>query len=180
MTPTQKRFVEWPLILLLVWSTQVLEISSLRVPLLGPVQILPVLITYLAVTRAWGELFWQAATFAFLGSSVIGYPWPVYLAVQVWTALILHLVVQTFALEGRQAFTGLSALGSVTSKVLTYLVLRSGMQVLPFNIFLRDLFGAALSASILAWFLFPLFAAWDAYFEHEADEARELKPGALR
>lgn len=180
MTPTQKRFVEWPLILFLVWSTQVLEISTLRVPLLGPIQILPVLITYLAVTRAWGELFWQSAAFAFLGSSVIGYAWPVYLAVQVWTALILHLVVQTFALEGRQAFTMLAALGSLAAKVLTYLVLRSGMQVLPLNIVLRDLVSAAVSASILAWFLFPLFAAWDAYFEHQADESRELKPGALR
>lgn len=181
LTQTQKKFIEWPLIILLVFCVQSLEISVLRLPLwIGPVHPIPVLLAYLAVTRNWDALVMLAAIFAFMGSSTIGYPWPVYLATQLWIALILKLIILTFALEGRRSFTGLTAVGNILSKILVFVILGSVSKTLPWPLFLRDTFLSTIMSAILAWFLFPMFAAWDAYFEHEPEEARELRPGALR
>ena len=181
LSQTQKKVIEWPLIVALVFFIQALEISVLRLPLwIGPIHPMPILIVYLSVTRNWGPLVILTSVFAFMGSATVGYPWPVYLAVHLWTALVLKLVILTFALEGRRAFIGLAALGNVLSKILVYVIQGSLFKTLPLPLFLRDLVATTLVATVLAWILFPAFAAWDAYFEHELEEARELRPGALR
>ena len=103
-----------------------------------------------------------------------------YVAAQVWTALTLKVILQTFAVEGRRQFTGLAALGAVIATTITYVLLKSVAKTLPLPLVLRDIVTTTAITAPLAYVMFPLFAAWDAYFEHEADESRELKPGALR
>ncbi|MBS1984159.1 MAG: hypothetical protein JST16_08300 [Bdellovibrionales bacterium] len=180
LTQTQKRFIEWPLILVLVFGIQIVE-TAVELPLLGPVHVMPVLITYLAVTRNWGQLTFLTLIFSFMASSTVGYPWPTYVAVQVWTALALKAILTTFTLEGRREFTGLTALGNLISKAIVYVLLSGGSdRGFPLSFLLKDIFTTTLLTALLAWFIFPLLAAWDAFFEHEAEEARELKPGALR
>lgn len=181
MTQTQKKTLEWPLIFALVVLVQSLEVGLLRLPFgLGPVHVMPVLISYLAVTRSWGWLTLLTFIFSFMGSFTIAYPWPVYVAVQIWSALFMRVIMQTFTLEGRRSFTGLAALGHLLSQVLVFVIQGGTARTLPLADVTKGIAAGTLVSAALAWWLFPLFASWDAYFEHEAEEARELKPGALR
>lgn len=181
MTPTQKKFSEFPIMILLVWIVQALEVSILRVPgVFAPVHFIPVLTCYITVTRNWFVMAALALLFAFLGSSTVGYPWPVYVSALLWTALTLKIVILTFTLEGRRAFTLMTGAGGILFKILVHVILGSTARTLPFFSALRDWLASGLVMAAMAWFLFPVFAAWDAFFEHQSDEARELKPGALR
>jgi hypothetical protein len=181
MTQTQKKFLEWPLILTILLLVQAFEVALLRLPFgLGPIHVIPVLISYLAVTRNWVQLVALTALFGFLGSSTIGFPWPLYVAALLWTALIEKAVLLTFSVEGRGPFAGLAAGANILFRLLTWFLLESFNDTLPVGLLAMGLIGSTLASAGLAWYLFPLFAAWDSYFEHAADEARELKPGALR
>lgn len=181
MTQSQRRFAEIPLLLLILWCVQALEISVLRLPLnAGAVHLMPVLITYVALTRSWGMLGLLSFAFAFMGSSTIAYPAGIYIAVQMWTALVTKGFVKAFALEGRTPFTVLAVSSHVVAKIITFLCLLALKMSPPVGHSVLHLVGGAASTALLAWFLFPPFVAWDSYFEHEADEARELNPTLLR
>jgi hypothetical protein len=181
MTPTQKKWLEWPLILALIWVAQSLEISVLRLPgALGSFHIPPVVIVYLGLTRNWFQLTALAFVFAILGSATVTHSGGLYIAAQVWTALFVKTLVTSFALEGRLQFTLLVAGASIFSRVLTHVLLAYQGGNADFWTFLVYTVLGTPTAALLGWLLFPLFMEWDRYFQHEADEARELNPDKIR
>ena len=181
MTQTQKNTFEWPILLTILWIVQSFEISILHLPFgLGSIHVIPVLIVYVALTRRWGQIAVLAFVFAFIGSPTIGYPATIYIGVQIWTALVTRGIVSGLALEGRRPFTVLVAGSHLFSKFLTWFVLKTVAKALPWTDTLFHGSLTCITAAALGWFLFPLFVGWDEFFEHEADEARELNPNVLR
>lgn len=180
MTQSQKKFFEWPLLLLSMLVLQVLEVGFLHLPVLGSLQITPILIIYITLSRGWGKLAGLSFLFASLASTWVAYPAPVFIGVQVWTALVTKAVVYGLALEGRNPFVFLVAGSNVFYRVLAWVLLRGASEALPFWDMLLHTFLTSLSSALLAWLLFPVFIWWDEYFEHEAEDARELNPNVLR
>lgn len=181
MTPTQKKFIEWPLLILLLWIAQSLEISLLRLPgVLGSFHVTPVLIVYLALTRSWPTLTILAFVFSVLGSTSVSHAIAVYIAAQMWTALVTKSVATALALEGRPQFTLLVAGSAVLSRVIMHGILLYIGQSTDLWTFLSYTVLGALPAALLGWLLFPLFMGWDRYFGHEADDSRELNPDIIR
>ena len=181
MTPTQKKVLEWPLLILILWLSQSMEISLLRLPgPLGSFHIPPVLIVYLALTRSWGSLTLLAFVFSYLGSTSVSHSASIYIASQVWTALATKSVATALALEGRPQFTMLVVGSHIVSRLLTHVLLAYlGQNADVFSFVSYTLIGA-LPAALLGWLLFPLFMEWDRYFGHEADDSRELNPDLIR
>ncbi len=181
MTQTQKTFFEWPILIFILLIAQTIEISALHLPLgLGSIHVIPVLITYIALTRSWGSTALFSFIFAAIGSPTIGYPASIYIGVQIWTALATRAVVSGLALEGRRPFTILVVSSHIFSKLLTCFILGVVSRALPWADTIVHIFTTAFTTAALAWFMFPLFVGWDEFFEHEAAEARELNPNVLR
>ncbi len=181
MTQTQKKIFEWPLLFLILVLIQAIEISLLDLPLgLSTLHFIPVLSIYIALTRSWGQILLLSFVLGILGSPAIGYPAAIYISVLAWTALTTKAVVSALALEGRRPFVGLTAASHIFSRLLTWALLKNIGSALPFSTMFQWMIGSTLTTSFLAWVLFPYFVAWDEYFEHEADEARELNPNVLR
>ncbi len=181
MTQTQKRIFEWPMLLVAIWALQALEISLLQLPAhAGGLNVISILSVYLALTRSWPVLLVLSTVLAVMASAAVTHSGGVVLAAYVWTALATKAAAQAFALEGRRQFTGLVAGAFVFRKALTF-VLLSTFDVQPT---LTGAIGYTLAgvvpAAIAGWFLFPLFMAWDAYFLHEAEDARELNPDRIK
>jgi len=180
MTQTQRKLLEIPILLLLLWLTQGLEISLLRLPFgLGSLDVIPVLVTYTALTRHWYLLGALSFAFAFIGSSTVAYSAGIYIGVQMWTALVTKICVKAFALEGRGPFTGLAVSSWMVGKILTGFLLSLSQPPLPLGFFFAQLATGALSTALIAWLFFPAFVGWDKFFEHEPDEARDLSPDIL-
>ena len=181
MTPTQKRFVEIPLLLGLLWLIQALEISFLQMPFqAGAVHVVPVVIVYFALTRSWTRLVILSILFALAGSFTVGHAATIYVAVQFWTALFSKVIVSEFALEGRKPFAFLVVGSNAFSKTLTWILLGMQAHAMPAQFFLKSLFLSMGTTAIVAWFIFPLCVSWDEYFDHPVHESRELNPDILR
>jgi hypothetical protein len=174
ISQSQKKALEWPLLILLVFMTQALESAWL------PIEVIPILVSYLAATRRWGTLAGLSAVLGILGSPSVGFPGLIYISAIIWAALFQKAILQTFRLEGQQTFVGLAGLGMLLYKILVYTFLVFAGRARPFESFALHAVTVSVLASGLAWALFPLFAKWDELFEHDPDESTELKPGALR
>jgi hypothetical protein len=179
MTPTQKRFTEGPLLLLMILLSQALELSLFqKIPIfLRPIQLTPILIAYLALTRDWGLTFLLSAALSYMGAATVGYPTGVYMASQIWVALSIRLLVSIMALEGRHAFTLLVLGGNLFQKLLVRLIMGSQGQFVDVALFLGDLAKTTVTATVLAWILYPFFIKWDRFFEHERDDSSNLQTG---
>jgi len=181
MTKTQKKFAEWPILLFMIMLTQTAELALHNLPLFsGYVHLIPIMIAYIALTRSWYTLMLLTVIFAYIGSATIGYSMGIYLAVQMWTAMVLKSFVYAFALEGRRPFTGMVVASSLFAKILTWFFLKSFHLSQPLSHMVLSLPLTLLMAGLLAWLLFPVFVAWDNYFEHEAEDARDLDPNILK
>ncbi len=181
MNPTQKRFLEWPLLLFIWFVIGALEMSVLQLPFgMGAPQIVPILIAYFCLTRNWFQLTFLTIIFAILSSGHIGFPTGVYVAGLLWAALITKIFVMGFTLEGRRAFVALVAIFHIFWQELTWLMLKSLNMAPLFRVMFWKLPGIVLIVGVLAWFLFPLFIRWDEYFDHAIDDSRELNPNVLK
>jgi hypothetical protein len=161
----QKRFLEWPLLLLLIWVEQSLEISFIN--RFFSFQLLPIIFTYIAFTRDWTNGALLVGALAYLGSSHIGYDQTLYVCVFLWTALTTKVFVETFAMEERGSFIALSLGTHVFSKTLIWLLLRSEGDAVGIWRFVWDTLSILPVVGVVAWALYPLLVAWDNYFEHE-------------
>lgn len=182
MTQTQKKYLVWPILLFLFWLAQALEISLVHIPVLrfAHIHLTPILCIYIALTRSWGKIALLSAVFGILAIPAVGYPASIYVAVLMWTSLGTKGVVSALALEGRRPFSMMVFASHAFLRILTWFLLRNIGQALPLGITLHWTLLSALTAAVLGWFLFPIFVAWDDFFEHEADEARDLNPNVLR
>ena len=181
MTPTQKRFAEWPVLIVLIWLAQALEVSLLRLPApFGSFHLPPIIIIYLALTRSWPSLAMLSFLFAVAGAATVTQPGEIYIASQLWTAFATKAVVTAFRLEGRFAFTALVAGAHIINKILVLILLANrNIDVDLLTSILSVVFGT-FPAVLLGWFLFPIFMRWDLYFMHEPAESRELNPDGIR
>jgi len=181
LSASQRRVTEWPLFLTLLSCAQIAELSFLQMPFnLGSVHLIPVLCAYIALTRKWRHIAWLSLLLAIVGASSVGYSGLVYFAVLLWTALLTKIVVGALALEGRTSFTLLVMGAHIFAKLLVWILLKHGGSALPFPRALLGIFATLFPAGLAAYLLFPLFVKWDEYFEHEADDARELNPNVLK
>lgn len=178
MTSTQKRWAEWPFILLILALTQAVEISLLqRLPFfLGSIHLVPIVITYVALTRDWLKAVGIVTLLAALGSATIGYPVGFFVGAQVWTALLAKVLVSVMALEGRKVFCGLVMAAQLFSKFLVILMMSSKGRVPEFLHFWGISITSAVGMGLLAWILYPLLLWWDRYFEHIEEDMPELSP----
>jgi hypothetical protein len=178
MTSTQKRWVEWPLILILIAFVQALELSVFqKIPFFfGAIHLVPVVITYVALTRDWLKSVGIVTLFAALGSATIGFPVGFFVGAQVWTALLTKVLVSVLALEGRRIFCVLVMGGQIVSKILVIFMLSSKGRVPEMLHFWGVSLTSALAMGLLAWFIYPLLLWWDRYFEHIEEDMPELNP----
>lgn len=181
MNQTQKYLFELPILALFFWIWQALELSVLRLPFgAGGIQIIPSIVTYIALTRSWERTTLFAFLLVFVGSFNIGIPATTYIAAGVWTALFAKLFSSEFAVEGSQKFMLLAGGAHLCNKFLIFALLRYQHNALPFWIFIKDVTISSLSTMALSYFVFPYLVRWDEYFEHAIDESRDLNPDVLR
>ncbi|NCN26918.1 hypothetical protein GW915_05025 [bacterium] len=163
---------------MIIWLIQGFEISLSRMSLFGivSIQLCPVIILYLSLTRDWSQLALLATAFAYIGSSVASVHPMIFISVYLWTAFIAKALVITLALENRRAFTFLVMTSVVFAKLLYASILRvQGVQI-EYGIVLQSILGASFFSSILAFLIYPTLVFWDRYFEHDIDSSRDLNP----
>jgi hypothetical protein len=175
LTPTQKKILELPLFLLLLWILQSLELSLLQLPFsAGIPQIVTFIIAYIAFTRGWKTTTTLSFVIAFLGASNVAYSAGIFIAAHMWAALITKVVIAALALEGRRSFVSLMLGFHLVCNVLTLGLLHfSGAgPTLPsfFTQYILQVFYVA----VMAYLLFPAFILWDDFFEHAYDEDSSL------
>lgn len=183
MTQTQKKWSELPLLLILLWIVQGLEISLLNLPYyLGSPQIISILLAYFAFSRGWTSLTILSFVFAFMASANSGISTGVFVSSHVWTALIIKSISSALTLSGRNSFVGLSIAFSLILRTLTFVLLKSvgAGPTLPL-FFLQVLTQTAVFA-IISWLIYPLFNFWDHHFDHvqEEDHNRGIHAQVLR
>ncbi len=181
MTSTQKRWVEVPFFVLLVWLFQSLQISILILPFnAGAIQALPVLILYCAVTRSWARAVTLAALFAYMDSFTMEVNTLLFIVVQIWTALLLKIVARSFTVDSRFSFAALAVIGGFFSKTLIWITLSAWSKGAPLSQYVITSGVSAIMTGVMAFFLLPIFLAWDDYFEHVPIESAELSGDFLK
>ncbi len=181
MTHSQKQWSEWPLILCLVWFFQALEISVLRLPFQnGALQITPVVIVYLAMTRNWEKLSLLTLVFSFLGTFTVGYSWIIYMAAQFWMAMTVKLFITGFTVDSRLSFAALVFCATGFGKLLSGFLLNSSGIQLSFFHTLKDSILYSAASGLLGFFCFTLFFVWDEYFNHPHIDASEMNPDIIK
>ena len=181
MNQSQKRWAEFPILLLLIWVFQGLELSVLRIPFQhGAVQMAPVIVVYVALTRNWEKLAWLSLFFGFLGSFTVGYSWIVYVAAQFWMGLAAKVFISGFTIDSKISFAFLVSGCVVFSKLLAGFLLKvSGIDLL-FLYVARDSIFSALASGVLAYLVYSFFLAWDDYFDHPHIDASEINPDIIK
>jgi hypothetical protein len=175
MTQGQKRNLEIPLFLLIFWLVQALELFVFRIPWIhGGIQLAPILIIYLSMTRGWKTLAIFGTTFAFMGSFNVGYPAALFIAAQLWTAFFVKIMVQEFALEGRRSFAFLNLAACVFSKTLIWFFLAESGKALPLSKAFINIPITSIFAFIAAWLVYPLLLWWEELFDHPSHENTDL------
>lgn len=181
MTQTQKKIFEIPLILLLIWFWQVLEIWIARIPMQsGSLQLVPILITYVALTRTWGKLTAICFFLALVASFNVGFSKNVFLAMHLWGALVTKLFSSEFAIEGRRPFMLLAGGAHVFVKLFTWICLKYTETAPTLGYYGETVFLSTLATLGLAYLVFPYLVGWDEYFEHPIAESRDLNPDKLK
>jgi hypothetical protein len=171
MTMTQKRWLEIPLLLMIIWTFQALELSLLHLPYyLGTPQLISLLVAYVAFSRGWTTTVVLGFALSFLGSSSVGYATGLYIAAHVWSGLASKTLVSGLTLEGRSAFVLLVVGYNIFLRSLTWMLLKliGASPTLP--LFLAQFFTQTLLMALAAWIVFPLFVKWDDFFAHTQDE----------
>jgi len=171
MTMTQKRWLEVPILLAIIWLSQALELSLLHLPYyLGTPQLVSLLIAYVAFSRGWTSIMIIGFVLSFLGAANNGYPTGLYIAAHLWAALLMRIVVSALTLEGRSAFVLLVASYDIFLKTLTWTLLKFLGASTAVPLFLAQFAAQTTLMAICAWLLFPVFRKWDEYFLHALDE----------
>ena len=181
MNNTQKNTLEIPIIIALLWIWQSLEISLFRLPSNGgSLQLIPILVTYVALTRTWGMTTLISFFLIFAQSFVSGIELNLFVAIGLWTALCTKLFAIEFAVEGRQQFMLLSGGAHLFNKPILYVLLRYQNNALPLWEEMKSLILSGIGTLALAYFVFPFLVEWDEYFEHQITDSRDLNPEVLR
>ena len=181
LSPTAKRWVEWPLIVVLIWVFQIFEISIFpRVGNLQLVHVVPLVVCYAAYTRGWGLAAFLALALSFFDSPTIGFNAWAYLAIQLWTALAMKAAVVAFNIEGRNSFAGLVAANRFVEKLVTFFVMQwMGVSIGVGHIVVSGTVSALISMG-LAYLCFPLFVGWDRGFDHDLTDKADLNSLTVR
>lgn len=181
MTQTQKFIFEIPILVLMFWIWQSFELSFLQIPWRGgALQLIPVVLTYVALTRSWTMLTLVSLLFLNVQSFTSGYSAPLIVALGLWTALMTRLFAKEFAVEGRWKFSFLAIGAFAFNKLLVFVSMRYQDLNCPLSSFIQSLGISSLAHFLLAYAMFPFMIVWDEFFGHEVAESRDLNPGVLR
>lgn len=175
LTPTQKKVVELPLFVLILWIVQSMELSLLQLPFsAGIPQLVSFIVAYIAFTRGWKTTTVLSCLIAFLGASNIGYSAGIFIAAHMWAALFTKVIIAALALEGRRSFVSLMLGFHLVFNLLTLGLLHflGAGPTLP-SFFTQYILQIAYVA-LMAYILFPAFIFWDEYFEHGYDDDTSL------
>jgi hypothetical protein len=181
MSPTQKRIFEWPILLLVLWMLQALEISLLQLPFsLGSVHVFVIVISYLALTRDWLKMMLLSVGFSIMASFTTTVPAGVHIATLLWMGLLSKIFVQEFALEGRRTFMLLAVSNFAFYKLSTWIILKLWFQTFSLADTVSSILLSAPVVMVGAHLAFPWLLKWDHYFDHPVHESRDLMQGTLR
>ncbi|HVJ63776.1 MAG TPA: hypothetical protein VM901_00830 [Bdellovibrionota bacterium] len=175
-----KHVVEWSLLVVILAVLQAFEIGVIsELPhFFAPISLLAIFLTYSAVTRSWfvaAGLCLFFSTFSSLASSVAPM---VYISAAFVATLVCKSIVTAFTLENRRSFSYLCVLVTVLMKAWIFTISSSRGQ--PVSMTWYYFFHLILNSSLMfaiGWFMFPMLIKWDEMFGHEAEDARELRPG---
>jgi hypothetical protein len=171
MTMTQKRWFEIPILLLIIWVSQAVELSLFPLPYyLGTPQLFSLMVAYVAFCRGWTSTAVISFLLAFLCSANVGYPTGLFIAAHLWSALSSRAVVSAFTLEGRPAFVIVVTGYSLFLKILTWSLLKSLDASPTLPLFFAQFFSQTALLAAAAWIIYPLFRKWDDYFLHTLDD----------
>ncbi len=181
MTMTQKRWLEIPLLLLLIWVYQGLELSLLHLPYyFGTPQLISLIVAYVAFSRGWTLTVILGFLLSFLGSANIGYATGIFVAAHVWSGLASKTLVSALTLEGKPAFTLLVVGYSFFLRSLTWFLLKAHGASPTIPLFVVQFLVQTLLLAVAAWLLYPIFLKWDEFFMHAQDEETLGQQSLLR
>lgn len=178
MTPTQKKTFEIPILLLLLWTLQALELSIMQLPFfVGVPQIVSFIVAYIAFTRDWGMIAILSFAFAALGSANVTYASGIFIAAHMWTALFVKLAASSLTLEGRQSFVMLMVAFHFLYSLMVMILLHFVNAGPTLPSFFAQFFVQVLYVAAGAFLLYPLFQKWDEFFDHAEEDENSLSRG---
>lgn len=164
----QKRVIEWPLIVLLLWLFRSFELWAFQVPWIGvEIQLTPIILAYLAFHFRFTSLIYIGYIILFLTSFSIGYSKGIYIFSNMFTLMVLKVYVQAFAFDAKLDFILLSAYFLALSKFTCWILLMFVMEVIPFFTLAYDIIFGALFTVLVAWLLHPFLERWFRFFEYD-------------
>ncbi len=180
MSLTQKRYIQLPLLFLIVFlGILPVEWTLLsQLPLyLGPVNILSILATYVVLTRSLARCLLWGSIIGII--SALSYPFGYGALIAAFTWSVLATKVLTYALpfDSRIPFATLACYQLILCKVLWRLFTLKEYQGVTWLDFTLTNLPSLLPTALLSYLLLPLFVVWDDFFENSSIiSSSDLKP----
>jgi hypothetical protein len=170
VTNTQKRWLEWPILIFIFWVTYALNIF-LTGKFGGVFSFLLILVcnTYIVMTRNIFKSFFIVFFLSWICSPMVGIDSTYFVAAQLICGMIAKMVLLGLALEGRVTFA-VTTMSTVfaQSVFLVGTILYQNFYY-SFWVALGHAMAGAILHGVLAYFIYPMAIAWDEYFEHEPE-----------
>lgn len=181
LTLTQRRYLEFPLLVVLLLVLQGMQISFIQLPAMtGSVPLLFVLGVYIAYTRSWKKLAVLSCFLVLFELGASGVTSGILIAAFLWSLFGARAFVAQLALEGRPSFIVLCLNAFLFFRIFTWFVLAARGHAPPIGDAVSGLLLMLPFVLFLAYLMFPLCLLWDEIFGHVPDDSRDLTPGELR
>jgi hypothetical protein len=171
VTKIQKKWVEIPLLVFLIWIFQAVEISLTVLPWnLGSLSIFFSLLAFVSFSRSWEKTTVLAYLVAIMASSTAGTKGTLFIVSLVWATLFSKVLSSAFNLEGRNSFAILTGWFVLFQKIALWILLSHFEQSPTIGIFFVQVISQIFVNAAIAWVIYPVYIKWDQYFEHVAEE----------
>ncbi len=179
MSLTQKRLLQIPLFLFITFLMIIpLEWTIFsRLPFrLGPIQLLPIVMTYFALTRSFiATVFW-GVILGFLSTFSLPFAFGAAIAAQSWATISAKLITYLMPFDSPILFGILVCTQSVIYKILWRVLSSGAYKALPWSTFIAENLPSYITLFILSLLIFPILVIWDTFFENNLETSRDLKP----
>ena len=144
---------------------------------LGPVNLLSLLVTYIALTRTLPESVLWGLSLGAISALCYPFGFGAVVSAYAWSALLSRLVAYALPFDSRIPFAALACFQSLLSKIIWRILTYKNFHGIPLWDFILKNLPTLLTTLILAYLMLPLMVFWDDFFENNASTtASDLNP----
>lgn len=177
MSLTQKRLIQLPLFFLMAFFAILPAEQSIlaRLPFgLGPVQILPIALTYVALTRSFAKTILWGIILGLVTSLGVPFGFGDMIVAQTWAALVAKLITSTLPVDNKGTFAVVACWQALVARISWRLLTMGAFHGVTWWRFTLDILPSFLTIAAFAYVFFPIFILWDEFFENDSTAVRDL------